>query len=323
MQIGTLTLSMPFIQAALAGYTDYPMRRLAHQFGCPLTLTGVMLDRVALHPKAMRQQKFLPYPDEHPVAAQILGDDPAIIAQAAVVFEQTGYDMIDLNFACPVQKVLRRQRGGYLMQKPALVRQAIRLTRERIRCPLGIKIRIGFDHSPASEDDFWSICQAAADEGVDLLTIHGRTVDQKYKGKADWLPIAAVKQRFPALTVFGSGDIFDVDTALQRRAECGIDGVVAARGAVGNPWIFSALLARWQGKPAPQPPTLSEQAQVMLEHFECVCRVAHVEKAVPYFRKFTAGYSKHHPERKKTLLSLMAARTRQQLIAAIKDAYGI
>jgi len=323
MKIGTLSLSMPFIQAALAGYTDYPMRRLAHQFGCPLTFTGVMLDRIALHPKAMRQQKFLPYPDEHPVAAQILGDDPDIIAQAAAAFERAGYDMIDLNFACPVQKVLRRQRGGYLMRKPDLVRQAIRLTRDRVRCPVGIKIRIGFDHTEASVEDFWRICEYAAAEQIDLLVIHGRTVGQKYKGKADWLRIAEVKRRFPALTVFGSGDIFDADTAFDRMTQTGIDGVIVARGAVGNPWIFSELLARSQGKPAPVPPTLAEQAQVMLEHFECVCQVAPASKAVPYFRKFTAGYSKRHPERKKTLLSLMAARTRDQLIAAVKEAYGV
>lgn len=147
IKIGTLELSMPFIQAALAGYTDYPMRHLARRFGCPLTFTGVMLDRIALHPKAMRQLKFLPHDGEHPVVAQILGDDPAIIAQAAAVFEQVGYAAVDLNFACPVPKVLRRLRGGFLMQKPDIIRQAVRLTRQAVACPISMKIRIGFDHS--------------------------------------------------------------------------------------------------------------------------------------------------------------------------------
>lgn len=323
MKIGSLELSMPFIQAALAGYTDYPMRHLARRFGCPLTFTGVMLDRIALHPKVMRQQKFLPYPDEHPVVAQILGDDPETIAQAAAAFERVGYAMIDLNFACPVPKVLRRLRGGYLMQRPDVIRQAVRRTRESVSCPVLMKIRIGFDHTEAAEEDFWTICETAAAEGINMLAIHGRTVMQKYRGKADWSRIAAVKQRFPALTVFGSGDIFDPDTAFDRLTQTGIDGVIVARGAVGNPWIFANLLARTQGRPAPAPPTLPEQGQVMLDHFEMTSVGRKDNRAVPFFRKFAVGYSKRHPERKKTMLALLAARTRQQLIDTIKSAYGM
>ena len=314
---------MPFIQAALAGYTDYPMRHLARRFGCPLTFTGVMLDRIALHPKVIRQQKFLPYPDEHPVVAQVLGDDPEIIAQAAAAFERVGYDMIDLNFACPVPKVLRRLRGGYLMQRPDIIRQAVRLTREKVSCPVLMKIRIGYDHSEASEEDFWTICETAATEGIDMLAIHGRTVDQKYRGKADWLRIGAVKQRFAKLTVFGSGDIFDPDTAFDRLAQTGIDGVIVARGAVGNPWMFADLLARTKGLPQPTPPTLAEQGQVMLEHFEMISVGRKDNRAVPFFRKFAVGYSKRHPERKKTMMALLAARTRQQLLDTIHGAYGL
>lgn len=323
MKIGSLELNMPFIQAALAGYTDYPMRHLARRFGCPLTFTGVMLDRIALHPRVIRLQKFLPYPDEHPVVAQVLGDDPEIIAQAAAAFVRVGYDMIDLNFACPVPKVLRRQRGGYLMQRPDLIRQALQRTRQSVSCPLLMKIRIGFDLSEAAEEDFWTICQAAATEGVDMLAIHGRTVEQKYHGKADWSRIAAVKRRFPKLTVFGSGDIFDPNTAFDRLAQTGIDGVIVARGAVGNPWIFANLLARSQGRPLPAPPTLPEQGLVMLEHFEMISVSRKDDRAVPFFRKFAVGYSKRHPERKKTMMALLAARTRQQLIDTIKGAYEL
>lgn len=323
MKIGSLELEMPFIQAALAGYTDYPMRHLARRFGCPLTFTGVMLDRIALHPKVMRQQKFLPYPDEHPVVAQVLGDDPEIIAQAAAAFERVGYDMIDLNFACPVPKVLRRLRGGYLMQRPDVIRQAVRLTREKVSCPVLMKIRIGYDHSEASEEDFWTICETAAHEGIDMLAIHGRSVDQKYRGKADWSRIGAVKQRFPKLTVFGSGDIFDPDTAFDRLTQTGIDGVIVARGAVGNPWMFADLLARTKGLPQPTPPTLAEQGQVMLEHFEMISVGRKDNRAVPFFRKFAVGYSKRHPERKKTMMALLAARTREQLLDTIQSAYGL
>ena len=323
MKIGSLELSMPFIQAALAGYTDYPMRHLARRFGCPLTFTGVMLDRIALHPKAMRQLKFLPHDGEGSVVAQILGDDPDTLAQAAAVFERVGYTMVDLNFACPVPKVMRRLRGGYLMQKPDIIRQAVRRTRDAVACPVLMKIRIGFDHSRAAEEDFWTICDIAAAEGVEMLAIHGRTVDQKYRGKADWSRIAAVKRRFPRLKVFGSGDIFSADVALERLTQTGVDGVIVARGAVGNPWIFAELLARTQGQFAWQAPTLAEQAQVMLEHFEMICEGRKDNRAVPYFRKFVVGYTKRHPERKKTMLALLAAQTRRQLIETLTAAYGL
>ena len=322
MKIGTLELNMPFIQAALAGYTDYPMRHLARRFGCPLTFTGVMLDRIALHPKVLRQQKFLPGPDEHPVAAQILGDDPETIAQAAAAFERVGYDMVDLNFACPVPKVLRRLRGGYLMQKPDVIRQAVRRTRDSVKCPVLMKIRIGFDHGEASKEDFRRICEIAATEGIDMLAIHGRTVNQKYRGKADWSRITEVKRHFPQLTVFGSGDIFSPDGAFDRLTQSGIDGVIVARGAVGNPWIFAELLARWQGRPPPAPPSLVQQGQVMREHFEMISIGRKDNRAVPFFRKFAVGYAKRHPERKKTMMALLAARTREQLLGTIRDAYG-
>lgn len=323
VKIGTLQLRMPFIQAALAGYTDYPMRQLARRYGCPLTFTGVMLDRIALHPKAMRQLKFLPHDGEYPVVAQVLGDEPEVIAQAAAAFERVGYTMVDLNFACPVPKVLRRLRGGYLMQQPDVIRQAVQRTREAVACPVLMKIRIGFDHSEAAEEDFWTICQTAANEGVAMLAIHGRTVNQKYRGKADWSRIAEVKRRFPKLTVFGSGDIFSAETAFERLEQTGIDGVIVARGAVGNPWIFQELLARTEGTPAPPEPTLAEQARVMLEHFAMISEGRKDNRAVPYFRKFVVGYTKRHPQRKKTMLALLAARTREHLFDAIKDAYGI
>jgi nifR3 family TIM-barrel protein len=314
---------MPFIQAPLAGYTDYPMRILAKRFGCPLTFTGVMLDKIALHPKIIRKPEFRPHEDEHPVAAQVLGDDPKMMAEAAAQFIGIGYDLIDLNFACPVPKVLRRARGGHLMQHPAFIREAFLRTRDKVSCPVCMKIRIGYDDSDASKADFWQICKDAAQNGVDMLAIHGRTVHQKYRGKANWTRIAEVKQRFPGLTVFGSGDIMDPHTALQRLRESGVDGVIVARGAVGNPWIFKEIREIWENKPSSLPPTLQEQGLLMLEHLEMICGEKPLRKAIPYFRKFSAGYCKRHPERKKTLLAIMAAKTKEESVLAIRTAYDL
>ena len=314
---------MPFIQAPLSGYTDHPMRILAKRFGCPLTFTGVMLDKIALHHKALKKMKFQPQDNEHPVGAQVLGDDPAVIAAAAEKFIDVGYDLIDLNFACPAPKVLRRARGGHLMQQPAFIRETFLRTREKVNTPVFMKIRIGYDDSEASQEDFWIICENAAYDGVDMLAIHGRTVCQKYRGKSDWSLITKVKKRFPALTVFGSGDIMTPEIAIQRLNDTGIDGIIVARGAIGNPWIFQDIRALYEGRNMPPVPTLVEQGHLMLEHFDMICATRHERKAVPYFRKFLASYCKRHPERKKTLIALMSCKTIDTVTTTIKECYGL
>jgi len=323
LKFGSIQLDMPFIQAPLSGYTDHPMRILAKRFGCPLTFTGVMLDKIALHHKALKKMKFQPQDNEHPVGAQVLGDDSEVMAAAAAKFIEVGYDLIDLNFACPAPKVLRRARGGHLMQQPAFIRETFLRTREKVNTPVFMKIRIGYDRSEASNEDFWTICENAATDGVDMLAIHGRTVNQKYRGKADWTLIAEVKKRFPQLTIFGSGDIMTPQIAIDRLNETGIDGIIVARGAIGNPWIFQEIRALYEDKNMPAPPTLTEQGTLMLEHFEMICATRPERKAVPYFRKFLASYCKRHPDRKKTLLALMACKTIDTVIDTIKECYGL
>jgi tRNA-dihydrouridine synthase B len=307
LKIGTIELNNPFLQAALSGYTDYPMRILARRFGCPLVLTGVMLDRISLHPKAIKQSKFHCRADEHPIAAQIFGDDPEIIAQSAAAFRKLGYDMIDLNFACPVPKVLRRERGGWLMRKPFIVREAFKRTRDAVDCPVTMKLRIGYDDGDAAKGDFWEIIENASADGVDAIGSHGRTVEQKYKGKADWSVLAEVKKKFPQLKIFGSGDLMDAPTVMERLRESGVDGVLIARGAVGNPWIFRECIALREGR-QPEPPSLAEQAGIMLEHFEMIQKTHPGRRGVSFFRKFSIGYIRRLPKRKKALMPFMTVK---------------
>lgn len=323
LKIGDISLDMPFFQAPLSGYSDYPMRRLARQYGAPLTFTGVMLDKIALHPKAVRKLKFNPEADEHPVGAQILGADPKTMAQAAKGFESIGFDLIDLNFACPAPKVLRRGRGGFLLNKPDTAIEIYRRVREAVKCPVMIKLRIGFGSSDGTRDNFWKVCQQAASDGIDALSIHGRTVKAKYRGNADWDIIKKVKQRFPQTTVIGSGDLFDAETAVERFISSGVDGIIIARGAIGNPWIFRDIRAIIEGKPAPPAPGITEQGRVMLRHFEMVLQRQKMIKAVRYFRKFTIRYCRRHPQRKKVQMALMAAQDQNQVLAEIKKWYGV
>ena len=205
LRLGTLELPKPYFQASLSGYTDRAMRLLGKDFGAPLTFTGVMLDKMTLHPSVLKRPGFAAQEDEHPVGAQIMGSSAELMSRAAKNLEAAGYDLIDLNFACPAPKVLRRERGGYLLNQPELVLEIYRQVREAVRCPVLMKLRIGGDGSEAARENFRRIYEGACEEGIDALVIHGRTVDQKYKGHADWDMVAEVKRRYPRITVIEIG----------------------------------------------------------------------------------------------------------------------
>ena len=323
LTLGGLKLDMPFFQAPLSGYSDHAMRILAHEYGAPLTFSPVMLDKISLHPKAVKKPIFQVHDNEHPVGAQILGSNPQTMAKSAAAFECIGYDLIDLNFACPAPKVLKRGRGGFLLQKPHTVMEIYHRVRQTVKCPVIMKLRAGFDHSESAQEDFWKICEYAAAENIDALVIHARTVAQRYRGKADWQIIAKIKRKFPNKKIIGSGDILTAETAIKRLKETNIDGILIARGAIGNPWIFAELKALWQKKSKPPEPSINEQGTIMSRHFEMICQTRPPRKAIPYFRKFLTGYCKRHPKRKIVQAELMAARDKEQLLTAIKKWYDI
>jgi nifR3 family TIM-barrel protein len=322
LTFGSLSLDVPFFQAAISGYTDYAMRRLGKDFGAPLTLTGVMLSKSVADPRVLKSLSFHPHDDEHPVGAQILGEDVRLMVKAAKDLVGLGYDLVDLNFACPAPKVLRRKRGGAMLQKPSQIAEIHRAVRDAVTCPLLMKLRIGLDSSELSEDCFWEIVERVIGQGIDGLVIHGRTVVQKYGGKADWQVLAEVKRRFAQTPILGSGDLFDVATCLERLRTTGLDGVVLARGAVGNPWLIRDLRAAFEGRPTPPPPSIEEQRQIIERHFAEVLKLRRGERrAVGYFRKFLVNYAKRHPQRKKVLATLLAAKTTEQLLAGIERWY--
>ncbi len=323
LKLGNISLEVPFYQAPLSGYTDRAMRVLAHKYGAPLTYTGVILAKIALHKKAFNRLYYQPRTDEGLVGAQILGGDPETMAKAAAAFSNVGFKLIDLNFACPAPKVLRRYSGGYLLKDPETAIKIARSVRNSVSCPVTIKLRTGFDKSQESMDKFWQICQGAVDEGIDALIIHGRSVKELYRDKADWEVVSEVKRQFPHVTIVGSGDLMDAETIVRRIKTSGLDGVIVARGAIGNPWIFNETRALWEGRSIPAKPDLAEQGEVYLRHYEMIAESRPMLKSVRYFRKFAVGYSKHHPERKKVQADLIAAKSRDDLYSAVKKWYGV
>ena len=322
LALGNLILNTSFIQAPLSGYSDYAMRRLALDFGAPLTFSGVMLAKSAAHRKLLRKPAFRPHDDEHPVGAQVLGNDPIIMAAGAKALEEAGYDIIDLNFACPAPKVIRRRRGGYLLKEPQTVMEIVRRVREAVKCPITMKLRTGYDSSKQSCDHFFRIVSDASEQNVDALVIHARTVVQKFSGEVDWPLLARLKHQFPKTTLIGSGDLFEAQTIVGRLKSTKLDGILIARGAIGNPWIYTALHSVLNGQPVPQAPDLAEQAAVMRRHFEMIDRLYEAIKAIRYFRKFLVRYCRLHPKRKQAQKTLLAANSKAQLFAGIEKWYG-
>lgn len=323
LTLGNITLPFPFFQASLSGYSDYAMRKMARRFGAPLTLSGAMLAKSAANPEVVGKQIFRPFDDEHPVGAQILGDEPEVCAKAARELVRAGYDLIDINFACPAPKVVRRGRGGALLKEPQKLIETFEAVRQAVNLPVIVKLRTCFDGKTKHRDDFQQIAGGLIEKGVDGLVIHGRTVEQKFRGKADWRILAGLKRQFPEATIIGSGDLFDAEQTMEILRQTSIDGVAIARGAIGNPWIFRDLKAILEGRPQPKAPNVIEQGKVMLEHFELLCQIYQPKKAVRYLRKFTHGYCRRHPKRKKVQNAILGAQNKNELIKIIEQLYNL
>jgi nifR3 family TIM-barrel protein len=321
LKLGGLALDVPFFQASLSGYSDLSMRTLARRFGCPFALTDVMLAKSVTYPQVLAKACFQPGADEHPVGAQILGKTPATMARAARDLVAAGYDLIDMNCACPAPKVLRRGRGGALLNQPDRVIEILKAVRDAVPCPVLMKLRIGMNRSAEAQEKFWEIVARSIASGVDGLVIHGRTVSERFRGKADWDALAAVKARFPAATIIGSGDVFDPAAVVELLKKTGLDGFVVARGAIGNPWIYRDLRCVWEGRPVPPAPELAEQRQVMLEHLDRVLQGYPEQWGIGYFRKFMIYYARRHPQRKQVVLALIKAKTRVEVEAGIEEWY--
>ena len=323
LRIGHLRLNVPFFQTALSGYSDHAFRRINKEYGSPLTMPGVMLAKSVINPAVIRKGLIDFGEDEHPIGGQLMGEDPEVMGQAAKIMEQHGYDFVDLNFACPVPKVLRRKRGGYLMSQPQKLIEIFRAVRDAVNCPVTMKIRIGFDHDEESKERFWLICEQSVKEGVDALMIHGRSVAQRFRGFADWNMLREVKQAFPKTIIVGSGNLFSAKAVADRLRQSKWDAVLIARGCIGNPWIFREAAALLDESKSFDPPTIQEQGEVMLKHFDETILKYPKRTAIGIFRKFSVRYVRRHPERHHVQEDLLAAENEEQFHTAVKKWYDV
>jgi tRNA-dihydrouridine synthase B len=300
LRLGSLRLDFPVVQAALSGYSDLPMRVIARRLGAPYTLCEVMLDKfvVELKPRRKNRHFLMVAEEEHPTGGQLMGANPIDFAPAALRLVEHGFDVIDINFGCPVKKVLGRCRGGYHLSQPAVALEIVRRVRDAVppEIPVTVKMRRGIDDSTESREKFYEIFDGAYDLGVAAITVHGRTVEQRYDGPSRWEFLRELKQYAGSRIVLGSGDLFNAQACLDMIRYTGVDGVTVARGAIGNPWIFSQVRALATGKPLPEPPTLYEQCQVIREHYRLAEELYGAERCLPDMRKFAIKYSQLHPQ---------------------------
>jgi nifR3 family TIM-barrel protein len=312
VQIGRIALDFPVCQAALSGYSDWPMRVIARRLGAAYTLCELMLDQFILSvSKGRKVKRFLKTsPDEHPCGAQMMGSQPAEFSAAAGKLVAAGFDAIDINFGCPVRKVLGRCRGGYLLSTPAVALEIVARTRDAVppQIPVTVKMRRGMDDSPQSRDQFFEIFDGAFALGVAAITVHGRTVRQRYEGPSSWDFLAEVKRHAGSRTVFGSGDLFTAQACLEMIARTGVDGVMVARGAIGNPWIFSQVRALSAGLPLPAPPSLHQQREVIAEHFRLAEGLYGAAHCYGLMCKFGIKYARLHPQFLEVRAAFVAAR---------------
>ncbi len=326
LQLGCLTIDFPVVLAALSGYSDWPMRRIARRLGAPYTISEVLLDQFVLNvtrgPKAKRF--LLVTEEDHPVGAQLMGSQPGQFALAAQQLVRAGFDCIDLNFACPVKKVLGRCRGGYLLSRPELALKIVGRVRHVVPAdiPVTVKMRRGMDDSAQSRDRFFQIFDGAFALGVACITVHGRTVRQRYDGPASWEFLREVKAHAGRRTVLGSGDLFTAQSCLEMMAQTGVDGVTIARGAIGNPWIFQQVRALAAGRPLPPPPSLHQQRDVIGEHYRLAEQLYGPRRACLRMRKFGIKYSLLHPRPAEVREAFVKVRTPEQWRQVLAAWYG-
>ncbi|MGH7200926.1 MAG: tRNA dihydrouridine synthase, partial [Planctomycetaceae bacterium] len=301
-------------------------RIMARRLGAPYTLCEVMLDQfINTVGQRRRSRRHLAVTEEeHPVGGQLMGANPEEFGPAALRLVEAGFDIIDINFGCPVKKVLGRCRGGFHLGQPEVALEIVRRVREAVpeHVPVTVKMRRGIDDSPESRDNFFRIFDGAYECGAAAITVHGRTVMQRYVGPSNWDALREIKRHAGDRVVLGSGDLFTPQACLDMIAATGVDGVTVARGAIGNPWIFRQARALAAGKPLPPPPTVFEQREVLCEHFRLSEEAYGSERCGSVMRKFGIKYSRLHPQAETVRNAFIAMRTTADWQNVIDRCYG-
>ena len=264
MQIGNLEIENKLVLAPMAGVTDMPFREICKELGAGLTYTEMVSAKALYYGNKNTKPLIKVSEKEGPVALQLFGNEPELLADEALKLEKGPYDIFDINMGCPVPKVVNNGEGSSLMKNPDLVFKIVSEMSKKLSKPVTVKIRKGFDseHINAVE-----IAKAAESAGAKAIAVHGRTREELYRGKADWDIIRKVKEAVK-IPVMGSGDVYKAEDAKKMLLETGADAVMIARGARGNPWIFKEANALINEGIVLERPYLNEVKEMILKHLK-------------------------------------------------------
>jgi len=300
------------------------MRVVARRRGCPYAVTESLLDVVLLNGGEGLRRAIDINDEDHPVAGQVIGSEPEAMAKASLILHRAGYDVIDLNFACPVKKIKNKARGGHMLLDVRRGVSILKAVRDALPAPANVTVslRRGFDDTGESVARFYEIVETAWANGYAAVRVHGRTVEQKYAGQARWPFLAEVKRRYPDRTILGSGDVFTAQDVVRMLDETGIDVVWVARGAIGNPWIFRDA-AKLLAAPSTrlEPPTIDEQRQALAEHFQIAMEIHGEQLAGRRMRKMGIKYSRFHPDSARVKAQFINVRSLRDWSAVLQHWY--
>ena len=295
LKIGNVTLENNLILAPMAGVTDLPFRVLCKEEGAGMVCMEMVSAKAIFYNNQNTMQLLETAPEERPVSLQLFGSDPVCISEMAKRIEERPFDILDLNMGCPVPKIVNNGDGSALMKAPKLAGEIMERTVRAVKKPVTVKIRKGFDEKHCNAVEIAKIAEAS---GVAAITVHGRTREEFYSGRADWETIAKVKEAV-SIPVIGNGDLLSAEDVIAMKEQTGCDGFLIGRGAQGDPWIFRRILRYCSTGERLGKPSMEDMIPLMLRHARMQIKRKGEEIGMKEMRKHAAWYTAGYPHASK------------------------